>query len=58
MPDGKETEFLELKATFFLMVLKMAKKIGLSIDDLENMFSKNMLKRAYNHIEATGADKT
>ena len=50
-------ETLNLKATFYLMVLKLAREIGLSNDDLMDMFSQNRLKRAYNHIDAVDAEK-
>ncbi|MNU19671.1 hypothetical protein D3C71_79040 [compost metagenome] len=48
---------LNLKATFFLMVLKMARQIGLSNEELARMFEPNMLKRAYNHIDAVDAER-
>lgn len=51
--DQKEREFLNLKATFFLMVLQMARKIGIPNEELTRMFSPNVLKRSYNHIDAT-----
>ncbi len=51
-----EDQRLNIKATFFLMVLKMARKIGLTHEELSQMFSPNMLKRAYNHIDVVDAE--
>lgn len=54
---SEDDKRLNLKATFFLMVLRMARQIGLSNEELARMFEQNMLKRAYNHIDIVDAER-
>jgi len=53
----EDVQQLNLKATFFLMVLKLARQIGLSNEELARMFEINMLKRAYNQIDIVDEEK-